>query len=97
VITLRPGYAEALTRVQAGGLWLEGGNIVYLLRYEGEGGWKIWFQGKIDIKGMIENFEILQYPETVWWVKIKNTKGQVGWSNQTENFGNMDALGFSEK
>jgi len=97
VITLRPGYAEALTRVQAAGLWLEPGEIVYLLHYEGEGAYKIWFQGKIDGRGMTENFEILQYPETVWWVKIRSRKGQVGWSNQTENFGNMDALGSLEK
>lgn len=96
VITLRPGYAEALTRVQAGGFWLEPGNIVYLLHYMGEGFWKIWFQGKIDGRGMTENFEIIQYPETVWWVKIRNTKGQIGWSNQTDNFGNMDALGSLE-
>jgi transposase len=43
-----------------------------------------------------QNFEIIQYPETVWCVKISNTKGQEGWSNQTENFGNMDALGSLE-
>ena len=97
VITLRPGYAEALTRVQAAGLWLEPGEIVYLLHYEGEGAYKIWFQGKIGGRGMAENFEILKYPETVWWVKIRSRKGQVGWSNQTENFGNMDALGSLEK
>jgi len=97
VITLRPGYAEALTRVQTEGGRLEPGDIVYLLHYMGEGSWMIWFQGKIDGKGMTENFEILHYPETVWWVKIRNTKGQIGWSNQTENFGNMDDLGVLEK
>ena len=97
VITLQPGYAEALTRVQTEGGWLEPGDIVYLLHYMGEGSWMIWFKGKIDGKGMTENFEILHYPETVWWVKIRNMKGQVGWSNQTENFGNVDALGVVEK
>ena len=96
VITVRPGYGEALTRLQAAGLWLEPGEIVYLLHYEGEGAYKIWFQGKIGGRGMTENFEILRYPETVWWVKIRNTKGQVGWTNQTENFGNINALGSSE-
>jgi WD domain, G-beta repeat len=97
VITLQPGYAEALTRVQTEGGWLEPGDIVYLLHYMGEGGWMIWVNGKIDGKGMTENFEILHYPETVWWVKIRNMKGQVGWSNQTDNFGNVDALGVLEK
>ena len=32
-------------------------------------------------------------PETIWWVKVKNRQGQVGWTNQNEHFGNMDACG----
>ena len=36
---------------------------------------------------------ILSEPQTVWWVKVKNEKGRVGWSKQDENFGDMDACG----
>jgi hypothetical protein len=28
-----------------------------------------------------------------WWAKIKSASGWVGWTNETENFSNMDACG----
>lgn len=36
-------------------------------------------------------FNITEKPESVWWVKIRNNRGQTGWSNHPEAFGNMDA------
>jgi hypothetical protein len=36
---------------------------------------------------------MISEPMTVWWVKVKNRQGLVGWSKQTEHFGNMDACG----
>jgi hypothetical protein len=31
--------------------------------------------------------------EIDWWVKVRSRDGWVGWTNQTENFSNMDACG----
>jgi hypothetical protein len=35
----------------------------------------------------------LSSPESIWWVKIKNKRGQVGWTKLNENFDDMDACG----
>jgi hypothetical protein len=32
-------------------------------------------------------------PVTIWWVKVKNRSGRIGWTMHDENFGNMDACG----
>ena len=31
--------------------------------------------------------------KVTWWVKIRSAEGWVGWTDQTENFSNMDACG----
>jgi hypothetical protein len=31
--------------------------------------------------------------KTEWWVKVRSRTGWIGWTDQTENFGNMDACG----
>jgi len=36
---------------------------------------------------------MIEYPGTVWWVKIRNARGEIGWSNQPENFDNKDRFG----
>ncbi len=84
------------------------GDVLYLLHYEGEGIYKVWFNGGIYENEMPtspdlisktpagkkqENIEVLNEPETVWWVKVKNSRNQIGWSKQDQNFGDMDACG----
>lgn len=32
-------------------------------------------------------------PESIWWVQIETAKGQIGWTNQPENFSHADACG----
>lgn len=32
-------------------------------------------------------------PEDVWWVQVRNRDGQVGWTDRSDHFGNMDACG----
>jgi hypothetical protein len=34
----------------------------------------------------------LKEPTTEWWVKVRNSKGQIGWTNDHGNFDHMDAL-----
>jgi WD40 repeat protein len=95
VITLKPGVAEALSQVSIGGIELRPGELVYGLHYEGEGVWKIWSKGKVASIGPdgFENLEVISYPETVWWVKIRNGSGQEGWTDDTKNFANKDRFG----
>lgn len=84
------------------------GDILYLLHYSGEGIYKIWFRGKIyeeempTAPGLItktpleqreEYLHVIAEPETEWWIKVKNQRGQVGWTKQNDHFGNMDACG----
>ncbi len=108
VITSRPGVIEvkkARTIGQDRKVRVKPGDILYVLHYEGEGFFKIWFRGKIysdEIPALNDggnksssdpNFRLVSKPESVWWVKVKNARGQIGWTKQTDNFGNMDACG----
>lgn len=82
------------------------GAILYLLNYMGEGVYKIWFQGKLyqdempTAPGLITNvplderekyMHVISEPGNIWWVKVKNRRGQVGWSKEDEHFGDMDS------
>ena len=95
VITTQPGLARALKAASIGGMMLRPGEVVYLLTYAGEGSYKVWYRGKVEeiaIEGD-DVFKLIQEPQSVWWVKVKNRKGQIGWTNMTRNFDGMDACG----
>src|SRR5215203_1982274 len=68
------------------------GERVLILTPIGEGFYKVWYKGLILQAGMDNSqFKTLSEPKYVWWVKIKNRKGQVGWTKLTENFDNKDS------
>jgi hypothetical protein len=103
VITLKPGKASVRKATTIGTgkrkTQVKPGDVLYLLHYEGEGIYKIWFRGSIyeneisaaaDVNGKIQ---LMNEPDNVWWVKVKNSRNQIGWSKQTKNFGDMDACG----
>lgn len=103
VITLKPGKASVRKATTIGTgrrkTQVKPGDVLYLLHYEGEGIYKIWFRGGIyenevssaaDVNGKIQ---LLNEPDNVWWVKVKNSRNQTGWSKQDKNFGDMDACG----
>jgi hypothetical protein len=84
------------------------GDVLYLFHYEGEAVYKIWFRGRIYEKEMMtapvvvyaapgeklrEPIQFLSEPRTVWWVKVSNGRGRVGWSRQDDHFDDMDACG----
>ena len=112
VITLKPGKAivKRATTIGIGKrkTHVKPGDILYLLHYEGEGIYKIWFRGSIyenemptapglitdvPLKQRQEFIQVSNEPDTVWWVKVKNNRGQIGWSKQNKNLGDMDACG----
>lgn len=37
--------------------------------------------------------EVSKQPTTVWWAKIRNKRGQEGWTRQVDHFGHIDACG----
>ncbi|MBK8507593.1 MAG: hypothetical protein IPL51_02820 [Candidatus Competibacteraceae bacterium] len=87
VITTEAGQAKLLKPLMLNGERVKKGELVHLLTPLGKNNYKIWYRGKRvrDFKDM-NNLETLRPPVSVWWVKVKNDKGQIGWSNQPEHF-----------
>ena len=106
VVTLRPGRVEITGAVKAQSfshrfpkmppedVHLAPGDVLYLLTYLGEGAYTAWFKGRlleeIDATGIAGDIE---KPVTQWWVRIRNRRGQIGWTNQPGDFANKDACG----
>jgi hypothetical protein len=78
------------------------GEVLWVYTYLGEGYFKIWHRGEFiedqidfnyrnpspDDWGMFETM-----PTSVWWIKVRTPSGVEGWTNEPENFTNMDACG----
>ncbi len=82
------------------------GDVLYVLHYLGESHYKFWFNGRIyedEIPSIHDQMspeekarqaiQPLSEPQTVWWVKVRNKRGQIGWSRQDDHFDDMDACG----
>jgi hypothetical protein len=95
----------------SGPLHIVPGQTLYLLTYRGEGFTLAWFEGHLydNVDGSTMFFNdgcdrvpsrcvgtIVQKPQVVWWVQVKNAKGQIGWTSQPEKFDNKDALGVAD-
>lgn len=74
---------------------IKSGEVFYVLTSVGEGFYQLWYKGKFfqDEIYNEENMKVLTEPEADWWVKIKNRKGQIGWTKLPENFDNKDGCG----
>src|SRR5262249_51163327 len=56
------------------------GDTLYLLTYQGEGVFKVWYKGRVITDVEIETdqkIKVRKQPHAVWWVKVRNKKGQV--------------------
>lgn len=96
VITGTPGKAEAAKdfTFQSSGVKLKKGETILLLTYMGEGWYRFWHRGKFyEDDGYEPGLEIKSQPKAVWWVKIKNRKGRIGWTSASEYFDNQDQCG----
>lgn len=95
VTTSQSGEVRVLKRTKIGRLMAVPGDTLYLLTYIGEGFHKVWFKGKITEEETYDRtkFRDIRQPKSVWWVKIKNSRGQTGWSREPDNFGNKDQCG----
>lgn len=85
------------------------GDVLYLLHYMGEGIYKFWLRGRVyedempyqprmrqlaedEVKAR-ELIEFVNEPETVWWMKVRNRRGQVGWTRQNRHFDDVGSCG----
>jgi hypothetical protein len=97
VITTKAGILRALKNTIVGdeNVRVKREELLYLLTYTGEGFYQTWFKGKIYSYSFYDNKDLKQVsePKSVWWVKIRNRKGKIGWSKLPDNFDNKDSCG----
>jgi|CXWL01.1.fsa_nt_gi hypothetical protein len=95
VITSQPGEVRVLKQTKIGRYTAKPGDTLYLLTYQGEGFHKVWFKGRISSEETYDTalFRQISEPKAVWWVKVRNSRGQIGWSREPDNFGNKDQCG----
>lgn len=95
VVTTRPGIATVVQAVEDSTWRIAAGERVYLLTNEGEGYMRMWYKGRIFSDEALDpsKFKIEREPDAVWWVKVRNSRGKIGWSRQPENFGKKDQCG----
>jgi hypothetical protein len=65
------------------------GDTFYVLHYEGEGYWKVWFHGKTT--SVHQSVIDIPHPTSEWWVKVKRSDGLVGWTLSDKHFEHQDA------
>jgi hypothetical protein len=107
VITYKPGISKVLkpmTLGQGASVAVVSGDILLTLHYLGEGYDLFWFKGKTyqdqiasdkpdpDPPPSDLTIQVISRPRSVWWVKVKNKKRQVGWTDRTKDFAHMDAF-----
>lgn len=68
---------------------IKGGDTYYVLHYDGEGYWRIWFKGRLT--QVHDSVEKVPHPKGDWWVKLRDSRGTVGWAVSDGNFGHQDA------
>jgi hypothetical protein len=93
---------------RSGPLRVEPGETLYLLTYRGEGFTQAWFKGEVyeDVDGGLAFFNalcdtsparcvgtIVVQPQRIWWVQVRNAKGQVGWTADSNKLATKDSLG----
>jgi hypothetical protein len=106
--TVDAGGAPVRRPRQSGVLHVEPGDTLYLLTYHGEGSTAAWFKGRLyeELDGATAFFNdactsdpsrcagrIVEAARRVWWVQIRNARGQSGWTAEPEKFDGKDALG----
>jgi hypothetical protein len=68
---------------------IKAGDIFYVLHYDGEGYWKVWLRAKIAY--VHDSVVKIPHPKAEWWVKIRDSDGNVGWALSHGNFAHQDS------
>jgi len=102
---LKPIQVGYLKRGDKPVLRLKPGDTVYPLHHQGEGFSLFWYKGRVysdevsahkpdaDPPDPALNVQALVIPEYVWWAKVRNRHGAMGWTDQLGKFSNVDACG----
>ena len=95
VITTQSGIVRVMKNTTLQKTSVKRGDELFLLTNLGEGFSKIWFKGRIFEGDPYDEsiYRPVRERKSIWWVKVKNRKGRIGWSRQPENFGNVDQCG----
>jgi len=96
VITNIAGKADVLKTqtLESSKVQLTKGDTISVLTYLGEGWFRMWYKGKFfEDDGDSTGIKIVSQPKAVWWVKIKNRRGQTGWTKSSGDFDNQDQCG----
>ena len=81
------------------------GDVINVLRYVGEGYWKIWADGATDVVKIRRldrrcvdrgrevpcTVQITKEPTTVWWARIRDNSDREGWTRALDRFGGIDS------
>jgi hypothetical protein len=74
------------------------GDVIFPLRYVGEGYDKYYFAGfmlvgrtNINSVGKSDNWQVIHLPKWVWWAKISRQNGEIGWTRELDHFAHVDA------
>lgn len=96
IIPLRGTVVRSLGEFRAG-------DVVYRLSYRGEGTWDVWYNGRIadaynlDYWSANPVFDFgpgaTSENQSVWWVQIQRSNGQIGWTRDTNSFEGKDQFG----
>jgi hypothetical protein len=76
------------------------GQTLFLLTYEGEGYTRAWFNGRlyrgVDTASFYNGVctfnpgrctgRIIEKARSVWWIKVRNAAGRVGWTTEAAGF-----------
>jgi hypothetical protein len=90
----------------SGTIHVERGQTLYLLAYEGDSDFSASLDGQVyravDGSTFLNGAcaeeptrciaDIVAQPEATWWVQVRNARGQVGWTNETEKFDGKQAI-----
>jgi hypothetical protein len=88
LITTELGRATVLKPTLIGGVQANPGDIVFLLSDKGEGHWKAWYKGKLidDVQRLDTEAKDFAEAKSISWVLIRNSTGQLGWSDEPNDF-----------
>jgi hypothetical protein len=106
VITHKLGVSKVLAPMTVGRgtpVAVVPGDVLLTIHYLGEGYDLFWFKGRTYEDQIADEpvgnppppdlkIQVVSRPRCTWWVRVKNKKGQVGWTDQTGNFSHVGAF-----
>lgn len=95
VLTTDPGIFEILEELDTGEHDFPAGTKIYVYTAEGEAYYKAWFDGnffEFEDPGT-DKAKLVKEPKNTWWVQIRNSANQEGWTFDGLHFSNNDQLG----